>query len=330
MFCFRDRLGKPQNVAIIKGVIDSLVYVEEHSVKSRNKLYQMIFEKPFIAATRVYYSAKARTLHETENCSSYMEKVLNLLDIERTRLNNFIPPSSHKKVIQECENCMVGEYLEFLQQACATMVENESGKDLHNMYLLLRPVESGLQLLIKQVEQHIKNKGLLKLKNFNPKDANYVSLFVEDVLSVYKHYVDLIKNVFNNDKSFLSALDMACTDIINHRSNPKMPCRSPEILARYFDSLLRKSNKSLTELEIDEKLTSAIDIFKYINDKDVFQKFYSKMLAKRLIYSLYVALDLEETIINKLKQACGYEFTSKLHRMFTDIKGLCFFFSFGN
>lgn len=32
-------------------------------------------------------------------------------------------------------------------------------------------------------------------------------------------------------------------------------------------------------------------------------------------------MDAEETMINKLKQACGYEFTSKLHRMFTDIKG---------
>lgn len=30
-------------------------------------------------------------------------------------------------------------------------------------------------------------------------------------------------------------------------------------------------------------------------------------------------MDAEELMINKLKQACGYEFTNKLHRMFTDI-----------
>ena len=29
--------------------------------------------------------------------------------------------------------------------------------------------------------------------------------------------------------------------------------------------------------------------------------------------------DMEEAMINRLKQACGYEFTSKFHRMFTDI-----------
>lgn len=31
------------------------------------------------------------------------------------------------------------------------------------------------------------------------------------------------------------------------------------------------------------------------------------------------SMDMEEAMINRLKQACGYEFTSKFHRMFTDI-----------
>lgn len=30
-------------------------------------------------------------------------------------------------------------------------------------------------------------------------------------------------------------------------------------------------------------------------------------------------MEIEEVMINKLKQACGYEFTNKLHRMYTDI-----------
>lgn len=71
------------------------------------------------------------------------------------------------------------------------------------------------------------------------------------------------------------------------------------------------------------------------------------MLAKRLIHGLSLSMDSEEAMINKLKvnsersdpclpvfvclfltflmpllasqQACGYEFTSKLHRMYTDM-----------
>lgn len=60
-------------------------------------------------------------------------------------------------------------------------------------------------------------------------------------------------------------------------------------------------------------------IFKYIEDKDVFQTFYSKMLAKRLIHGTSVSEDLEGQMIGKLKSTCGYEYTSKLQRMFTDI-----------
>jgi cullin 1 len=57
-------------------------------------------------------------------------------------------------------------------------------------------------------------------------------------------------------------------------------------------------------------------VFKYIEDKDVFQKFYSKMLAKRLVGHLSASDDAEASMISKLKESCGFEYTSKLQRMF--------------
>lgn len=153
----------------------------------------------------------------------------------------------------------------------------------------------------------------------------------------------MISETFKNDPLFLSALDKACASVINKRINEKQQCRSAELVAKYCDSLLKKSKT--TETEIDSKLTSSITIFKYIEDKDVYQKFYSRMLAKRLIHEQSQSMDAEEAMINRLKvsnffislqsiyllntklfifmltfqQACGYEFTNKLHRMFTDI-----------
>lgn len=63
-------------------------------------------------------------------------------------------------------------------------------------------------------------------------------------------------------------------------------------------------------------------VFKYIEDKDVFQKFYSKMLAKRLVQHMSASDDAEASMISKLKQACGFEYTSKLQRMF-QVKRKC-------
>lgn len=45
-------------------------------------------------------------------------------------------------------------------------------------------------------------------------------------------------------------------------------------------------------------------VFKYIEDKDVFQKFYSKMLAKRLVQHNSASDDAEASMISKLKVKC--------------------------
>ncbi len=60
-------------------------------------------------------------------------------------------------------------------------------------------------------------------------------------------------------------------------------------------------------------------VFKYIEDKDVFQKFYSRQLAKRLVHVTSTSDDAETSMIGKLKEACGFEYTNKLQRMFQDM-----------
>lgn len=55
------------------------------------------------------------------------------------------------------------------------------------------------------------------------------------------------------------------------RSCPPPLCLSVQ-LAKYCDNLLKKSAKGMTENEVEDKLTSFITVFKYIDDKDIFQK----------------------------------------------------------
>jgi len=60
-------------------------------------------------------------------------------------------------------------------------------------------------------------------------------------------------------------------------------------------------------------------VFKYVEDKDVFQKFYSRMLSRRLVNSTQASDEAEASMITKLKEACGFEYTNKLSRMFQDM-----------
>ena len=56
------------------------------------------------------------------------------------------------------------------------------------------------------------------------------------------------------------------------------------------------------QAELEDTLNQVMIVFKYIEDKDVFQKFYSKMLAKRLVQFLSASDDAEASMISKLKQ----------------------------
>jgi len=60
-------------------------------------------------------------------------------------------------------------------------------------------------------------------------------------------------------------------------------------------------------------------IFNYIEDKEVFQKFYSELLGERLVGQLSASDDYEELMISKL-EGVSVEYTSRLRRIFQDIR----------
>ncbi|XP_067398733.1 cullin-2 isoform X1 [Emydura macquarii macquarii] len=311
-----DRCGEDPNQKVIHGVINSFVHVEQYKKKFPLKFYQEIFEYPFLNETGEYYKQEASNLLQESNCSQYMEKVLGRLKDEEMRCRKYLHPSSYVKVIHECQQRMVADHLQFLHAECHNIIRQEKRSDMANMYTLLRAVSSGLPHMIQELQNHIHDEGLRATSNLS--QENMPTQFVESVLEVHSKFVQLINTVLNGDQHFMSALDKALTSVVNYRE-PKSICKAPELLAKYCDNLLKKSAKGMTENEVEDKLTSFITVFKYIDDKDVFQKFYARMLAKRLIHGLSMSMDSEEAMINKLKQACGYEFTSKLHRMYTDM-----------
>ncbi|KAJ8396093.1 hypothetical protein AAFF_G00021660 [Aldrovandia affinis] len=311
-----DRCGEDPNQKVIHGVINSFVHVEQYKKKFPLKFYQEIFEGPFLMRTGEYYKQEASNLLQESKCSQYMEKVLGRLKDEEVRCRKYLHPSSYAKVIHECQQRMVADHLQFLHSESQSIIRQEKKDDMANMYTLLRSVSGGLPHMIQELQVHIHDEGLRATSNLS--QENMPTQFVESVLEVHSKHVQLINTVLNGDQHFMSALDKALTSVVNYRE-PKSICKAPELLAKYCDNLLKKSAKGMTENEVEDKLTSFITVFKYIDDKDVFQKFYARMLAKRLIHGLSLSMDSEEAMINKLKQACGYEFTSKLHRMYTDM-----------
>ncbi|XP_065839949.1 cullin-2-like [Oscarella lobularis] len=314
-----DRQGKQCNSSVVQGVIDSFVRVEEHLPKQAHvlKFYQEVFETPLLNETGDYYKFIASQLLAESSCSEYMKKVVKILDDEKLRVKKFFHHSSHAKVVRETEGKLVEDHLEFLQGECRTMVKDGKYEDLSRMYQLLKPIPEGLKVILTELESHIQETGLGMIRAV-PSEKNPAE-YVEALLALHDKYADVVSQTFHNDKVFVGAMDKGCAAVVNHTENPRVPSKSAELLARYCDSLLKKGTKNASDQEVEDSLAKVIVVFKYVEDKDIFQKFYSKMLAKRLIHGLSVSSEAEENMISRLKHMCGFEYTNKLHRMFTDM-----------
>jgi len=313
----RDRKGERPSETVVKGVINSFIEVQEYETRTPLKLYQTAFEERLLSETADFFSNEAAQHRESCDCSQYMMKVDTQLAEEEMRARRYLHPSTHDKNQQVAQSKLVEDHLEMILSECKQMVKERKITDLSRMYRLVKTIPRGFKSLQQEFEEYIAETGLDRVKALHTE--NETANFVNVLLELHKEYTKLVEETFSSDQAFFGARDRACTKIINFRLNPKKVCRSPELLAKYCDILLKKSSKNLPEGEIDEKLDNVIIIFKYLDDKDIFQKFYSKLLAKRLIHNLSVSMDTEEGMITKLKLACGYEYTNKLHRMFTDM-----------
>jgi len=91
-------------------------------------------------------------------------------------------------------------------------------------------------------------------------------------------------------------------------------------LVLYIDEMFKKDFKTISEGDLSDRIDKVIQIFRFIDEKDVFEGFYKNSFAKRLLDTRHINEDIERTIVLKLKQECGFQFTQRLEVMFKDMK----------
>ena len=75
-----------------------------------------------------------------------------------------------------------------------------------------------------------------------------------------------------------------------------------------------------TDDEVELVLDRTITLFRFITEKDAFERYYKGHLARRLLSGRSVSDDAERGMLAKLKVECGFQFTKKMEGMFQDIK----------
>lgn len=117
-----------------------------------------------------------------------------------------------------------------------------------------------------------------------------------------------------------------------------------EMIAKYVDMLLRGGSKAIPEAlvkkiptaevaeeedendvkdedtEVNNQLDQVLDLFRFVNGKAVFEAFYKKDLARRLLMGRSASADAERSMLSRLKTECGSNFTQNLEQMFKDVE----------
>ncbi|KAJ7919438.1 ubiquitin-protein ligase [Mycena leptocephala] len=301
-------------------------------------VYKEQFEAPFLAATEAYYSAEAEAFlnaggaEGSGNIPEYLKKAEGRLREEEERVVRYLHAKTRKDLVTRCESVLLRAHAPRMWDAFQALLDFDADEDLQRMYALLARIPEGLEPLRRKFEAHVKAAGLGAVtalvgssgEGKAAADADKADLdpkaYVDALLAVHEKNAATVARSFKAEAGFAAALDKACREFVNRNAaTGTSAARSPELLAKHADMLLRKSNKVAGDVDLEGALNRVMVLFKYLEDKDVFQTFYTTKLSKRLIHGVSASDEAEASMISKLKEACGFEYTNKLQRMFTDM-----------
>jgi cullin 1 len=321
----KQRNGETIEHNQIKQVVDSFVSLgldDGDSSKTTLEVYRFHFERPFLDATKVFYENESKQFVAENSVVEYMKKAEARLDEEEERVKLYLHPDIGIPLKKACNQVLIADHSTILRDEFQVLLDNDREEDMARMYSLLSRIPDGLDPLRTKFESHVRNAGLAAVaKVASDADKLEPKVYVDALLEIHTQYQGLVKRAFKDEPEFTRSLDNACREFVNRNEVCKSGSnKSPELLAKYTDVLLRKSSTGVEDAELETRLVQIMTVFKYIEDKDVFQKFYSRMLARRLVHSNSSSDDAETSMINKLKEACGFEYTNKLQRMFLDMQ----------
>lgn len=142
--------------------------------------------------------------------------------------------------------------------------------------------------------------------------------FIQSLLALHDKYGELVTNCFGKHTVFNRAMKEAFERFVNEQVGQTS---TAQLFANYCDSLLNSTGRGakMSDADVETELDKLVKLFNYLSEKDVFQEFCRKQLAKRLLLDRSHSDDAERQLISKLKQSCGSHYTSKLEGMITDM-----------
>ncbi|KAJ3413350.1 hypothetical protein HDV05_008132 [Chytridiales sp. JEL 0842] len=338
-----EREGEIIDRHTIKSVVDMLLSLTpgpQPKGASLSSVYEAVFEQAFLESSKAFYALESETLLRTCDARDFLMRVEQRLEEEERRTQHCLSMKTEPKIRGILEETLISKnvkaVIDMENSGLLKMLSNDRTDDLRRMFTLFGRVPNGHKEMRSTISSYIRSVGKNINESFGGVGSNTSSApsvssdaastalgnavpanpikWVEELLGLRDKFDKLLEVSFSKDKAFVNEVNAAMGVIINAN------LRGPEYISLFIDDNLKKGVKGKSEQEIDALLDKTVVLFRLIEEKDVFERYYKQHLAKRLLYGRSASEEAERSFIAKLKVECGNQFTQKLEGMFNDMR----------
>ena len=311
----------------------------------KQKLYLTVFEPQYIRNSSVFYRSECEKLLREADASTWLRQTQRRLIEEQDRCETTISILTADKIAKVVQSelfmAKLDEFLAMEASGLKIMIDNDRAEDLTILYQLISRVDKNKTPLMGPLQNRVMELGLeieqtLKSTDFSLPPAGAPGAegeeaaktqtlsaaaqqtaaaikWVDDVLHLKDKFDNFWTTCFDRDIMIQSAVTKSFSDFIN------MFHRSSEFVSLFIDDNLKRGIRGKTEAEVDVVLDKAIVLLRYLTDRDMFERYYQKHLARRLLHGKSET-HTEKEMVLRMKSEMGNHFTSKFEGMFKDMQ----------
>lgn len=316
---------------------------ESFSEDESTKLYLTSFEPQFLEASRRFYQDEGKALLAEADASTFCAHARRRLIEENERCQQTISQITETKIKHVVEKELISTHIRDVINMEGTgvkfMLDNDRIQDLAVVFDLISRVDPKKAALKDAVQKRVidlgteinKSASVISDAPTQPRTAPKAGpdgraapektlsqqtqaaiSWVEQILELKSRFDRVWLEAFQKDAVMEKALEISFQDFINAND------RSPEHLSLFLDEYLKRGGRDKTEAEVDAILDNGILLLQYLANKDLFEIYYKKHMAKRLLMKKSVSREMERQMLSKMKMKIGNQFTQKLEGLIRD------------
>ncbi|EPY52724.1 Cullin 4 [Schizosaccharomyces cryophilus OY26] len=292
--------------------IDRSCLQEAMSMLHRVKSYSPVFVPMYLVFLNQFYESQSEDRMKSLPMNEYLMYVQQCLDYESVLINEFDLVRHQNDILQTLQKRLIQSHLSTLVNGIQKFVQERDLNSCKLLYSLLQ-LTSETSQLVQPWSECLTEIGFQLVNDEKNEDH-----LVPNLLSLHTFLQSVVENAFSNDEALSYAMRKSFETFINGASGKRREAPAKSI-AKYIDYLLRYGEQVTNGTPLQQIFETLLDIFRYVSSKDVFEAFYKRDIAKRLLLNKSASSQNERMLLEMLKRTCGSQFTHALEGMFKDI-----------